>query len=183
MLKERREKLFLKMKGKRNIIFTIVLATLLCGAIILLILSYVFDVLIAKDISIALIVLLGGQGFIRSFEYLSRKRKEKEKEEEILVAFKKLLKRFIYHWDLGSYRPPFYSLMEDVRLFLEKNIVDVLEEVEESQFKEIEEMYKIVSEMKIPVRINKDNYKSKSSKKFDIKQYEKFINTCRKMLE
>ena len=183
MLNERREKLFLKMKSKRNTIFIIMLVTFLCGAIILLILSYILNKFIAKDISIALIVILAGQGFIRAFDYFSGKRKEKIKEEEKLASFQKLLKRFIFHWDLGSFRPTFFSLVEEIRLFLEKNIVDVLEEVDESKFEKIEEMYKITSALKIPVRINKDNYKSITSKKFDTKLFEKLINLCREMLE
>ena len=183
MLSERRRKLFNNMKTKRNIIFTIVLATLLIGAIILLIFAYIFELLIARNVSIGLLVLLVGQGFIRAFDYFSGKRKEKKKEEEILASFQKLLKRFIYHWDLGSFRPTFFSLVEEIRSFLEKNIVDVLEEADESQFEKIEEIYKITSALKIPVRTNRDNYKSKTSKKFDTKLFEKLINLCRKMLE
>lgn len=183
MLSERRKKLFYKMNTKRNIIFTIALITLLCGAIILLILSSLFDLFISRDVSIALIILLAGQGFIRAFDYFSGKRKEKMKEEEKSASFQKLLKRFIYHWDLGSSRPTFFSLVEEIRSFLEKNIVDVLEEADESQFEKIEEIYKITSALKIPVRINKSNYKSITSKKFDSKFYDKLINLCRKMLE
>ena len=183
MQREKREKLFLKVKSKRNIIFTIILATLLCGAIILLIIANRYDLIISQDVSIGLIIVLGGQGFIRCFDYFSGKRKEKKIEEEILISFRKLLKRFIYHWDLGSFRPTFFSLVEEIRSFLEKSIVDVLEEVDESKYIKIEEIYKIASTLKIPTKINKDNYKSVTSKKFDTKMFDELINLCRNILE
>ncbi len=187
MLRERRKRLIKKMKNRRIFFYIIIILLIITATILMIVFGTPnlepeeSDLLAIAGVVILPLVI--SESIKQGFSYLKEHRKSAETEEKIKEEFKHNLVRFIYHWDLGTLRPAFFVLHEEIVKLLEKNMIIILKEVNEIQFSKIEELYKIALEFKIPDEVSKNNYKNRFSNKSDLKKFNLFVTSCRELIE
>ena len=186
MIREKRKRLVERIKNRRIFFYVFFIILIIATTILMIVFGIPegdgeTDLLAVAGVVILPLVLT--ESVKQGFSYMKTRREGVETEEKLFDEFKQKLIRFTYHWDLGTLRPEFTELHEDIVAFLEKNLILILKEADENKFTKIEELYKTALEFKIPVKINKENYKDKKSEKFDIEKFEKFIELCKLIVE